>query len=192
MKIVFRYFLAVFLCGCISFSSIVNVRAGESAGVGHVEFRVGSIQTKRVGGARIIVINPEGKIIASGLTNQSGVWKTSLPYQSDARYEQVSPRGIVTAIVVANGYNEQAVFEVPVTSDSVQPIVLNPIAPERRNEPTASLGYIHHHDLANFINKYATKFGLNRQNPIHGEQSYAPWGPDLTNPNKSVPKGASQ
>lgn len=192
MKTVFRYLLTVALCTFVSMNSFACVKAADAHGMGHIEFRVGSPQSKRISGARIIVINPKGEILASGLTDQSGVWKASLPFEPDARYEKVSPRGIVTAIVVANGYNEQAVFEVPVTRDSVQPVVLNTASSNKRNEPTASLGYLHHHDLAAFINKYATKYGLNRQSPIAGEKDYAPWGPDMAKQQQSVPEGASR
>lgn len=87
--------------------------------------------------------------------------------------------GIVTAIAIANGYNEQVIFEVPVQKHAVESIMMMPIRPNHRNEPTMTVGSIHRHDLSRMINAYAAKVGLKRQDPIPGEQDYAPWSPDL-------------
>lgn len=193
MKTAWKYCFALVLSGFMIFGIISPVRAAEKGkATGHVEFRVGTTESKRVAGARIIVVNPEGKIVASGLTNSSGVWNASVPYQNDPKYEQAGPRGTVTAIVVANGYNEQAVFEVPIKQDAVQPVVLYPISKNQRNEPTASLGNIHHHDLISFIDHFANKFGLKRQAPIPNEKGYAPWGPEVSNSSNSTQRGITK
>lgn len=193
-----RFILTICFSTLVIFVAVPPAHAAEmvkgttgTTRTGHVEFRVGTPESKLVSGARIIIVNPEGKVVSTGLTNASGVWDASLPYQDDARYEQVDPRGIVTAIVVATGYNEQAVFEVPVQQDTVvQPIVLFPLSPNQRNEPTASLGNIHRFTLMNFINRYAKQVGLKRQTPITGNHGYAPWGPEVSN--SSVSRGTTR
>ena len=149
-----------------------------SSQVGTIDFRIGSRATVRVVGARIIVIGDDGDVLAQGVSNSNGEWRVSLPLKPDKRFEAVRAMDTVTAIAVAKGYNEAVVFEVPITANTVQPIILNPLRANQRNEPLAFLGNLHRHDLAVLIDAYAQKVGLVRQAPVPGEQGYAPWGPD--------------
>ncbi|MCY0876832.1 MAG: hypothetical protein OWT28_11265 [Firmicutes bacterium] len=152
---------------------------------GVVEFRVGSSTSKVVAGARIIVILHDGKVFTTGLTDTSGRWSAKVPYYVVQWNERFSTKGVVNAIVVANGYNEQVVFVVPITAHTVQPVILQPIQPNARNLPSASLGNIHQHNLRNFVERYAELMGLTRQAPVPGDFGYAPWGPALKSDNKT-------
>lgn len=145
---------------------------------GHIEFRVGSTKTTVISGARVIVINHEGKIIATGLTDSMGVWNAFVPLYKVEWNEHFTTKGVVTAIVIANGYNEQIVFVVPITEHTIQPVVLQPIVPNGRNLPSRALGNIHSEDLRRFIERYAEMMKLKRQAPVPGDPGYAPWSPE--------------
>lgn len=142
-----------------------------------VEFRVSSPNLKSINGARIIVIGDNGDIMANGTTNTSGIWSTTLRVKQDPRFSNVRQMGTVTAIVVADGYNEEAVFEVPVFPGSIQPVTMAPIQPNHRNEPIKDLGNLHRHDLTRMIDQYAKELGLSKQTAIQGEQGYSSWSP---------------
>ena len=142
-----------------------------------IEFRVAAANLQNIRDARVIVIDDRGNVLGSGLTNGAGIWSIALPLHVDPRFAEARSIGTVTAIAIANGYNEQAVFEVPVSSHSVQPIILYPISSEHRNEPTISLGNIHRHDVIGMINHYAKKLNLKRQPSVANEVDYAPWSP---------------
>ncbi|MFX4301086.1 hypothetical protein ACOJUR_02230 [Alicyclobacillus tolerans] len=143
-----------------------------------MEFRVASGKDfKRIAGARIILVQSNGSVLTSGQTNTSGVWRADVPLQQDPRFAGVEKLGIVTAIAVANGFNEEVVFEVPVKQDMVQPIILNPIRGGRRNEPVAVLGNLHRNALAKLVSRYATQLGLKRQT-IPTEFDVPPWSPN--------------
>ncbi len=144
---------------------------------GLIEFRVGSIKSTVVSGARVIVINHDGKVITTGITNSSGIWTAAVPLYKVQWNENFSTKGIVTAIALANGYNEQVVFVVPITEHTIQPIVMQPVMPNARNQPYASLGLIYHQELQQFVSRYAQQVGLQRQSPIPSDFGYAPWGP---------------
>lgn len=145
---------------------------------GEIEFRVGSSKSTVISGARVIVLNHDGNIVTTGLTNASGAWMASVPYYEVNWNAHFAMKGIVNAIVIANGYNEQAVFVVPITKHTIQPVVLQPIVPNNRNMPSQSLGQIHHQDLRMYIDRYAAEVGLKKQPPIQGDFDYAPWSPD--------------
>lgn len=153
---------------------------------GDIEFRVGSSTSRVISGARVIVINHDGNIIGSGLTNSSGVWQASVPYYNASWNEHFAMKGIVNAIVIANGYNEQAVFVVPITEHTIQPVILQPVVSNRRNEPSESIGDIHHQDLQKYIARYAGQLGLKKQSPIVGDLGYAPWSPEQMNTGNGV------
>lgn len=142
-----------------------------------VRFRVAAPSGERVTGARVIVLDPGGDVISSGLTDASGDWNAPIPVAVDGRFASVRRMGTVTAIVVANGFNEQVVFVIPVVPHAVEPVILNPIDRGARNEPTAKLGNLHRHDVQVLVDMYAKKLGLQRQTAIPGELGYAPWGP---------------
>lgn len=146
---------------------------------GDIEFRVGSPRTTVIGGARVIVLRHDGKIISSGLTDSSGTWNAKVPFYQVEWNEHFSTQGVVNAIVIANGYNEQVVFVIPITAHTIQPVILQPVVLNGRNMPSASLGNIHQHNLRHFVARYAEKVGLKRQAPVPGDFDYAPWGPDM-------------
>ncbi|QSO51844.1 hypothetical protein JZ785_24225 [Alicyclobacillus curvatus] len=150
----------------------------SSSGKGQIEFRVGSSTSSVVAGARVIVINHDGEIVASGLTDSRGTFNASvLLYKVDWN-QKFTTKGIVNAIVIANGFNEQAVFIVPITEHTIQPVVLQPINPQRQNLPSSSLGAFSKHDLRMYVDHYADELKLKKQSPIPGDPEYAPWGPD--------------
>jgi hypothetical protein len=139
---------------------------------------VGSPKTTVIRGARVIVLLHDGQIASSGLTDSSGRWSARVPYYEVQWNEHFSTKGVVNAIVVANGYNEQVVFVIPITAHTVQPVVLQPTVANGRNLPSTSLGNIHQHNLQNFVNRYAELMGLKRQAPIPDDLGYAPWSPE--------------
>lgn len=142
-----------------------------------VRFRVASYTGQRLRGARVIVIDPDGDVITTGLTDASGEYIAPVPERVDGRFASVRRMGTVTAIVLADGYNEQVVFVIPVLANAVQPVLLNPVQSGARNEPHATLGNLHRQDIQILVNTYASKLGLKRQTPIAREHGYAPWGP---------------
>jgi hypothetical protein len=145
---------------------------------GHIEFRVGSPKSTTIAGARVIVISHEGKIVDSGLTNARGVWNASVPFHEMKWNQGFDAKGVVNAVVLANGYNEQAVFVVPNSQNTVQTVVLQPIVPNSRNEPSQSLGDFFRHDLKMYVDYYAKELKLKKQPPIPGDPGYAPWSPE--------------
>ncbi|ACV59258.1 hypothetical protein [Alicyclobacillus acidocaldarius] len=142
---------------------------------GEIEFRVGSSNSTTVAGARVIVINHEGKVVSTGLTDTQGLFIAHVPMYKAKWNERYDAKGVVNAIVVADGYNEQAVFVVPITEHTIQPVILQPIRPNARNAPSVSLGNFSSYDLAGYIDRYASELHLKRQGPIPGEPSYSPW-----------------
>lgn len=142
-----------------------------------VEFRISTPEQKRVSGARVIVVAANGKVIATGVTGSDGKWSAKLRVKKDARFAPVQSMGTVTALIVARGYNEEVLFEVPVYSGAVQPVVLRPVQTGVRNEPGAELGNLHRMILMGIVDHYAQLAKLQKQQPIPGEQNYSPWGP---------------
>jgi len=178
-----RIVAGAFLCSSLEFVAITPTYAasvseqGVTRKQGEIEFRVGSSKSTVISGARVIVILHDGKVVSSGLTDKSGTWTTKVPFYPVEWNEHFTTKGIVNAIVVADGYNEQVVFVIPVTSHTVQPVVLEPVKPNARNLPSASLGNIHQHNLRQFVARYAQVMGLTKQTPIPGDFGYAPWSP---------------
>lgn len=171
------------LCSVLQIASVAPSLAAtpsdEYTGppTGEIEFRVGSPKTTVIAGARVIVINLDGKVLSSGLTDSTGTYRTTAPFYITEWNENLKTKGIVTAIAVANGFNEQVVFVVPITKHTVQPIILQPITPNARNFPSASLGNIHPQDLRGFVMHYAEELKLTHQPPIPGDPGYLPWSP---------------
>ncbi len=145
-----------------------------------VEFRVASPVPRPLSGARVLVIGNDGRLLANGLTDSAGKWRTTLTVPVDPRFAGVKMMGTVTAIAVARGFNEQIIFDVPVAPGEVQPITLLEAKSGQRNEPFATLGHLHRLIYAQVIDRYARLAHLGKQPPIAGEFQYAPWGPNST------------
>ncbi|GMA56459.1 hypothetical protein C7445_101194 [Alicyclobacillus sacchari] len=172
--------------GCLSMSALLfcllaptgaSALVVDSGHKGDIEFRVGSSTSTVVANARVIVINHEGSIVATGLTNAQGTWDAKVPMYKADWNKKFEAKGVVSAIVVADGFNEQAVYIIPITEHTVQPVILQPIQANRRNAPSTSLGNFSTHDLKRYIDRYASELKLKRQAPIPGDPEYAPWSP---------------
>jgi hypothetical protein len=144
-----------------------------------LDFHVINAKQDNVSGARVICIDPDGKVLRSGLTDKKGDWTCRIPLQQDPRFDEAREMGIITAMAVAKGYNESVVFEVPVVNQGQQPITMEAIKPNRRNEPTYALGNLHRHDVLKMVNDYAKQLKLKKQPPVPGEQGYSAWGPEI-------------
>lgn len=167
------------LVSLIGFSIYAPAVQAQTAGTTKVEFRLASPDLKKISGGRIIVIDDTGKVVSTGLTDSQGTWQATVPVEEDPRFKSVRTMGTVTALALAQGYNEEAVFEVPVFAGSVQPIMMIPLSTGRRNEPGYTLGNLHRQDVIRMIDAYAKELDLTKQPPIPGEQGYAPWGSDV-------------
>jgi hypothetical protein len=170
--------LSAWLCFAVlvtGFSHANEAFAQQRTITDTVQFRiVSAVDFKPLSKARVIVVGQNGRLLGTGLTNSEGAWSTRLTVPLDPRFKDI---GVVTAICVANGHNENVVFEVPVKQGTIQPVTLYPIKPKLRNEPSATLGQLHHLDVLDIVNKYAQQVGLTRQRAVEGELGYAPWGP---------------
>ncbi|GGJ12977.1 hypothetical protein GCM10010885_22850 [Alicyclobacillus cellulosilyticus] len=142
-----------------------------------IQFRVVSASDFRaLQDARVVLMDRNGRLVKTGLTDSEGIWRANITVPRDPRFRDV---GTLTALVVASGHNETVVFEVPVRKGTVQPVTLQPIQPGLRNEPYYTLGQIHRLDVIDLVNRIASQLGLERQPPIPGESGYAPWGPAI-------------
>ncbi|KYP79313.1 carboxypeptidase-like regulatory domain-containing protein [Ferroacidibacillus organovorans] len=184
MKKTNQFMYSVLLCTALQLPIAVNTFAATPSDEykgppnGEIEFRVGSPKTTVIAGARVIVINPDGKILTTGLTDSTGTFRANVPFYITEWNENLKTKGIVTAIAVATGFNGQVVFIVPITNHTVQPIILQPITPNARNFPSASLGNIHQQDLRGFVAHYAEELKLKQQPAIPGDPGYLPWSPE--------------
>ena len=172
--------LSTWLCFAVlvmGFSHTNEAFAQQRTITDTVQFRiVSAVDFKPLSNARVIVVGQNGRLLGTGLTNNEGTWSTRLTVPLDPRFKDI---GVVTAICVANGHNENVVFEVPVKQGTIQPVTLYPIKPKLRNEASATLGQLHHLDVIDIVNKYAQQVGLTRQRAVAGELGYAPWGPTV-------------
>lgn len=137
---------------------------------------------KPINRARVIVINHLGKIIASELTNSNGDAIIPVTVPVDSRFPK-KHMGVVTLIVVADGYNEFIDFSVPVNEYNDQTgrvsIPLWEIDVSRRNEPQFLNGRFHRFTVFEMLDYYAEKAGLMRQNVKDPSVYPPPWGPEL-------------
>ena len=145
----------------------------------NIEFRVSSPDLKKINGARVLVISDKGTIMANGLTNSEGIWNSKLQVTQDPRFSNIREMGTVTAILFAQGYNEEVVFEVPVYPNSIQPVSMVPIQPGKRNEPVKWLGNLHRHDIGRMVDRYANETGLAKQPGVSGTFGNAAWSPSI-------------
>jgi len=138
--------------------------------------------SKPIRNARIIVINSLGEIIGTELTNTDGEATIPVTVQKDRMFPMKN-MGEVTVIAVANGYNEQINFNVPINefNDNTGRVFvpLSNIDPKKRNEPQFINGSFHRLTVFEMLDYYGEKLGLKRQNIKEDSISPAPWGPDL-------------
>lgn len=147
----------------------------------HIKFSVIQGGPHPISGARIIVINQNGKIIATGFTNAKGTWTVSLTVEQDPRFPKKRV-GTVTAIAIAKGFNEEIVFDIPVNQFPPEvdreTFVLEPIHTSsfQRNEPHFRMTYsLHRHTAFDMLDYYAKQLGLPHQEEnIMG----TPWSPN--------------
>ncbi|SFC34741.1 hypothetical protein [Bacillus sp. UNCCL81] len=133
-------------------------------------------------GARIIVINSLGKVLGTELTDSKGIAKINVTVMKDPRFTK-KQMGEVTVIAVANGYNEQIDFSVPINEfndhmakDSVSLMIVDP---KRRNEPQFTNGSYHRLTVFEMLDDYAKQIGLSKQNITMDAGAEPPWGPNL-------------
>jgi|GEM_PF-3369195 len=133
-------------------------------------------------GARIIVINSLGKVLGTELTDLKGIAKINVTVKKDPRFSK-KQMGEVTVIAVANGYNEQIDFSVPINEfndhmakDSVSLLIVDP---NRRNEPQFTNGSYHRLTVFEMLDDYAKQIGLTKQNITMDAGAEPPWGPNL-------------
>ncbi|MES9685800.1 hypothetical protein ABWK22_23425 [Gottfriedia acidiceleris] len=133
-------------------------------------------------GARIIVINSLGKVLGTELTDSKGIAKIKVTVKKDPLFPK-KQMGEVTIITVANGYNEQIDFSVPINEfndhtarDSVSLWIVDP---KRRNEPRFTNGSFHRLTVYEMLDDYAKKVGITKQNITMDAGAEPPWGPNL-------------
>jgi hypothetical protein len=136
-----------------------------------------------IAGARILVIGPDGTLLKTGVTNESGEWIAEVTVPADQRFSPSRTLGTVTALAVANGYIERIFFDVPVTEEgAVQVVTLSPIKPHQRNEPGYELGMLHRLWVLPLLDRYAEQAGLGKQPPVEGDWNSPHWSPEVTPP----------
>ncbi|MGD8189584.1 hypothetical protein ACQCN2_06215 [Brevibacillus ginsengisoli] len=165
---------------------VVFAEARDKTVTAEVEFRVIGAQENQIGAmvpnARILIVDNKGNLLRSGLTNKDGIWRVLITTEIDPRFTMVEKMSTVTAITIANGFNEAIIFDVPVKSDAVQVIVLSPLKRNSRNEPTYSLGMLHRLTVIPLIDTYAKQAGLIRVNSIEGDPDSPHWSPTFGKP----------
>ncbi|PGS53925.1 hypothetical protein [Bacillus sp. AFS041924] len=133
-------------------------------------------------GARIIVINSFGKVLGTTLTNSNGIAKIKVTVNKDHRFQK-KQMGEVTVITVANGYNEQIDFNVPINefndNSAKESVALWIVDPKRRNEPRFTNGSFHRLTVFEMLDYYAKQVGLTKQNITMDAKVEPPWGPDF-------------
>lgn len=132
--------------------------------------------------ARIILIDDNtGVIMQSGLTDEKGIWKTTVSVNRDPRFKN-RKIGTITVITVADGYNETINFNVPVNeyknTINHKTIIMNPIVAERRNEPSYKNGEFHRFTVFDMLDYYAEIHGLKKQ-PENQNYGMHHWSPSL-------------
>ncbi|MFD4706699.1 hypothetical protein ACFWM3_17780 [Gottfriedia sp. NPDC058432] len=133
-------------------------------------------------GARVIVINSFGKVLGTELTDSKGIAKINVIVNKNPLFPK-KQMGEVTIITVANGYNEQIDFSVPINEfndhtakDSVSLLIVDP---KRRNEPRFINGSYHRLTVYEMLDGYAKQVGLTKQNITMDAGAEPPWGPNL-------------
>ncbi|QKE72256.1 hypothetical protein HPK19_05330 [Arthrobacter citreus] len=135
-------------------------------------------------GARIIVINSLGKVIGTELTDSNGTAKLQVTVTKDFRFPK-KEMGEVTLITVANDYNENINFSVPINefNDHTAKVSVSlwRVDQKKRNEPQFNNGSFHRLTVFEMLNYYAEQVGLAKQNITMYEGTTPPWGPSIKN-----------
>ncbi len=135
-----------------------------------------------ISNARIIVINSVGAIIGTELTNSKGEAKIPVTVPKDPKFPKLN-MGEVTVITVANGYNENINFNVPINefNDNTARVTvpLWNIDPNRRNEPQFFNGNFHRFTVFGMLDYYAEKIGLKSQELNVDIGKETPWSSEL-------------
>ncbi len=133
-------------------------------------------------GARVIVINSLGKVLGTKLTDSNGIVKINVTVKKDPLFPR-KQMGEVTVITVANGYNEQIDFSVPINEfndhSAKDSVSLSIVDPKRRNEPRFTNGSYHRLTVYEMLDGYAKQVGLTRQKIMVGAGAEPPWSPKL-------------
>lgn len=129
--------------------------------------------------ARIIVIDRDGAIIVTGLSNGKGNWTMPVRVLIDPRFP-TKRMGMVTVIVIAEGYSEQLFFDTPVNQHGFGEgdlrVTLDRIIAEGRCEPRArNAEQLHRFTIFHTLDYYAARVGLEKRLQIDGELH---WGPN--------------
>lgn len=156
-------FIVITVCSFSDGKIVVHSKSEENITTvtNHVSFIVMDSNGHPISNAKIIIVNMIGDVIAAETSDKSGQARKKLIVPVDKRYywidpNKMEPRGTVTAIVFKEGYREQVVFEVPVSSaGSLQQINLFPIIAGQRNEPDVSFGDSHHLEILSLVDKYS-------------------------------------
>lgn len=132
--------------------------------------------------ARFIVINRDGEIVTTGLSNSRGEWAESIRVERDTRFP-TKQMGTITLVTIAKGFNEHIMFDVSVNEYGDKKgaigVSLNPINPNQRNESTiVNAEYIHRFTVYETLDYYSMKLGLKRQPQL--DPNSLQWGPDIT------------
>jgi hypothetical protein len=135
---------------------------------------------KPIPNARLIVIDRNGLIVANGLTDSNGEWSVKINTSIDPRFPS-KKMSVVTVITVADGFNEDIRFDVPVNEHGdgfgKVSVFLRPIKPDARNEPTFD-GDFHRFTVFDMLDYYAKQIGLVKQKQIQGVDNM-PWSATL-------------
>lgn len=131
--------------------------------------------------ARFIVIDRNGKIVATGLSDSKGQWNVPLVIERDPRFP-TKQMGTITLITIANGFNENLIFNVPVNEledgKGRATVSLRPVESNRRNEPTFLNATIHRFTMFDTLDYYAKMLGLKRQ--LQLDPNSLQWSPEIS------------
>lgn len=133
--------------------------------------------------ARFIVIDQDGEILNTGLSNSKGEWMVPIKVERDMRFP-TKHMGTITLVTIAKGFNENIIFNVSVNEHGENNggivVSLNPIKPNHRNEPTIlNAENIHRLTVFETLDYFANILGLKRQSQI--DPGSIQWGPEAQN-----------
>lgn len=165
-------FLIVLLCSFSYQGSAVKEKSYENTKMKHyiiginttvsasLRFKIIDQFTKQeIEGVKLVVINKDGEVIDTLLTDKNGQAEKTISAPLDKKYfsQELNPmqRGTVTLIAYKDGYRETVLFEVPVNpNDTYQPFSMYPVVSGQRNEPVVRIAEIHHLTIIELVDKY--------------------------------------